>query len=178
MYYVNTNLHLKPNILKFSTMTATPEVRYPKFGERFSRLMNEKGWNVTQLAAIAGPDGSAVTYATIARLMKGQTRPRPALQARLAELLGVSESELIGDDAPASRRLALDDPLLFSKPKELAIAPRAQPAPDTLEWRMGRIIALQKQIAAAEAIKPELATLISEVGSELARLKYLTEPTT
>lgn len=159
---------------------ATAEIRYPEFGKRFSRLMDDKGWTTSRLAAIAGPDSTPVTFATIARLRNGNTRPRPALLSRLAELLEVSADVLIGNDAPASRMIHGD----FRKPevqKHMAKPTIAQPsttppAQDTLEWRMNRIVAIKKQIADADALKPELATLIEQVGSELTRLKYLTEP--
>jgi len=160
---------------------ATAEIRYPEFGKRFSRLMDTKGWTTSKLAAVAGPDGSPVTFATISRLRNGNTRPRPALLTRLSELLDVSEDELIGTDAPMSRRVTTEAVPLFCSSAQVStpkvIAPKAPPMPDTLEWRMHRIIALQKQIADAELAKTELATLIEQVGAELNRLKFMTEPT-
>lgn len=154
---------------------ATAEIRYPDFGKRFSRLMDDKGWTTSRLAAIAGPEGNPVTFATIARLRNGNTRPRPNLLARLAELLEVSEDELIGDDAPKSRGtnrdLGMFGVALPPKAKPATPSYATPPSKDTLEWRMNRIVALQKQIAEAEALKSELADLLDQVASEIARMR-------
>jgi transcriptional regulator with XRE-family HTH domain len=145
-------------------------VRYPQFGERFGKLLRDKGWNATQLAAIAG-DGKAVSYASIARLAKGQTRPRPALTARLAEILSVSPEELLGDDMPKSRKGSR-----VATPTKSATTPQVTTAltnsdPDSLEWKMARIIAIQQQLEAADSLRSELARLADDVSSELAKLK-------
>ena len=148
---------------------ASLPIRYPELGKRFSRLMEAKGWTITQLAAISGPNATPVTFATISRICKGQTRPRPALLARLAELLEVGEAELIGDDAPMSR-IRRGTKLSSGNPDPAKAAPR----PDTLQGKMYRIAEIQQQIAAAEALKPELARLLDEVGAEIASLKSQT----
>lgn len=126
------------------------------------------------LAAVAGPTGVPVTYATIARLRKGQTRPRPALLARLSELLGVGEDELIGGDAPKSRKKSLARPLFPLKPEVAQIPATLLPPPDSLEARMARIVAIQQQMADAVALKSELVGLIDSVASELTRIKNST----
>jgi transcriptional regulator with XRE-family HTH domain len=158
----------------------TMEIRYPNFGERFSKLMDAKGWSTSQLASIAGPTGGAVTFATIARLRKGQTRPRPALTERLAHILEVTPEELLGDDAPASRKFGSDSPVATTSKIKPHPIERPEPEPpadkESLAWKMARIVAIQRQIADAEAAKSELAHLLEEVGSELTRLKYLTTP--
>ena len=146
-------------------------IRYPDLGRRFTELMDrdrEGGkWTITQLAATAGQNGEGVTFATIARLRKGQTRPRPALLRRLAELFGVTEEEIIGDDAPKSRK-RLKTAKLSRETKAHADAP---PRPNSLEWKLGRIQSLRKQIDAADNLKPELQRLCDEVQAEIQRVK-------
>jgi len=137
-------------------------VRYPELGARFSCLMDEKGWTITQLAGVA-----PVTFATIARLRKGQTRPRPTLLKRLAEILDVSESEIIGDDAPKSRKRLKTR----NNPPETKAHADAPPRPNSLEWKLGRIQFLRKQIDAADILKPELSRLCEEVQAEIQRVK-------
>lgn len=153
-------------------------VRYPEFGKRFSKLMSDKGWSATQLAAIAG-DGKAVTYATIARLAKGQTRPRPALTARLAEILSVTTEELLGDDTPKSRKgtVSTKAPSSTSATQATDLT-LSSSNPDTLEWKMARIVAIQNQINAADSLRPELTQLLDAVSLELASLRRnnTTEP--
>jgi transcriptional regulator with XRE-family HTH domain len=75
-------------------------IRYPKLGARFSKLMDDKGVSIAELAGISGPPekGGKVTFATISRIRNGQSRPRPVLAKRLAELFGVSVDELLENE--------------------------------------------------------------------------------
>ncbi len=146
---------------------ASLPVRYPALGERFTQLMDARGWTITQLAALAGSDGKGVTFATIARLRKGQTRPRPALLTKLAQILEVSESEIVGDDAPKSRKRGEASKLSFET-KAFSDSP---PRPNSLEGKMARIQAIRKLIDAADNLKPELQRLCDEVAAELEKIK-------
>lgn len=148
---------------------ASLPIKYPELGARFSRLMDSKGWTITQLAAVAGSNGEGVTFATIARLRKGQTRPRQALLTRLAELLDVSEQEILGGDMPTGLKREQSSK---SQPRPL-IQASALPHPDSLEAKMARILVIQKQIAAADTLKPELNRLLDDVAGELNKLKSL-----
>ena len=145
-------------------------VKYPDLGERITRLMDEKGWTITQIAALAGSDGKGVTFATISRLRKGQTRPRAALLNRLAEIFEVSPIDIIGTDGLIPRNTGQSRERPFQAP---AIVDSPCYA-DSLEGKMARIQSMRLQIAAAEALKPELALLVDEVTRELAKIKVET----
>lgn len=137
-------------------------VRYPELGARFSCLMDEKGWTITQLAGVV-----PVTFATIARLRKGQTRPRPTLLKRLAEILDVSESEIIGDDGPKSRKMVQGGKLSAATKAPTDALPRG----NTIEGKMARIQTIRKLIAEADNLKPELQRLCDELQAEIQRVK-------
>lgn len=144
---------------------ATLPIRYPQLGERFSKLMDSRGWTTTQLAAVAGPEGGGVTFATIARIRKGQTRPRAALLARLAAILDVTEEEIIGDDQPLSRKRGQSKTGLGG---DVSLA-----RPNSLEAKMARIQEIRRQLEAADRLKLELARLVDEVAAELEILKNI-----
>ncbi|PIR83899.1 hypothetical protein COU18_01950 [Candidatus Kaiserbacteria bacterium CG10_big_fil_rev_8_21_14_0_10_51_14] len=65
----------------------------PEFGERLRKARVEKGMNQEELASAMG-----LTQASISQFEKGLRMPTPTNIRKFAQILGVREEELAGED--------------------------------------------------------------------------------
>jgi transcriptional regulator with XRE-family HTH domain len=68
------------------------------FGERFARLIRERGWTQLEAAEKLG-----VSQALISRYLRGKREPLPRTIAYLADRLGIPVGELMGGRASVQK---------------------------------------------------------------------------
>lgn len=137
----------------------TLQINHPELGKRFGDAMRKMGMKPEDLAVVTG-----TTAATIYRIKKGQTCPRPKLAAALARALGTTVLELLGESTPRSlggtgQQRQLSQPELDNSPLSQIMAKMAE---------CNRVIQAAAQAQkAADAARIELQRLSLELVEHL-----------
>lgn len=83
---------------------------------RIKELRKNFGYSQQKLADLLGDE---VTQTAVSQWESGKTAPRPARQAQLAEIFGVSVDELMGREKPGQRLLENGDTRLSEQERHL-----------------------------------------------------------
>ena len=77
--------------------------KYEAFGKRLTKLLNDSGHNQKELAQYL-----KVSTASTSMWCMGKTFPRPDKQKEIASFLGITVSELIGDNELKDNKIDID----------------------------------------------------------------------